>query len=60
MLTQNRASDVPKLKGSKDLKPVSMRVKDAADALLTAIMDHVVRQYTPIAETSVKYTLYVW
>jgi len=33
---------VPKLKGEKELKPVSMRVKDAAEQLLTAIMDSVV------------------
>lgn len=40
---QNRASDVPKLKGDKELKPVSLRVKDAAEALLTSIMEHVVK-----------------
>ena len=40
---QNRASDIPKLKGEKELKPVSLRVKDAAEALLTSIMEHVVR-----------------
>ncbi|ELT94828.1 hypothetical protein CAPTEDRAFT_133737 [Capitella teleta] len=39
--SQNRASDVPKLKGEKELKPVSMRVKDAAEGLLTTIMNHV-------------------
>ena len=33
---------MPKLKGEKELKPVSMRVKDAAEQLLTAIMDSVV------------------
>jgi hypothetical protein len=33
---------VPHLKGDKELKPVSMRVKDAAEGLLTTIMDHVV------------------
>jgi hypothetical protein len=30
------------LKGEKELKPVSMRVKDAAEGLLTTIMNHVV------------------
>ena len=43
LLFQNRASDVPKLKGEKQLKPVSQRVNDAAEGLLTVIMDHVVR-----------------
>ncbi len=43
---QNRASDEPKLKGDKELKPVSMRVKDAAESLLSVIMDHVVRHYS--------------
>ena len=41
-MLQNRASDVPQLKGEKELKPVSLRVKDAAEGLLTIIMDHVV------------------
>lgn len=39
---QNRASDVPKLKAEKEIKPVSMRVKEAAEGLLAVIMDHVV------------------
>ncbi len=39
---QNRASDVPKLKGEKELKELSLRVKNAAEGLLTVIMDHVV------------------
>ena len=33
---------MPKLKGEKELKPVSQRVKEAAEALLSVIMDHVV------------------
>ncbi len=42
LILQNRASDEPKLKGDKELKPVSLRVKDAAEGLLSCIMDHVV------------------
>ncbi|XP_055878983.1 ral GTPase-activating protein subunit beta-like isoform X3 [Biomphalaria glabrata] len=38
---KNRASDPPKYKGSKELMPASMRVKDAAEALLTCIIDQV-------------------
>lgn len=38
---QNRASDPPKFKGNKELMPASMRVKDAAEALLTCIIDQV-------------------
>ncbi|GFS13038.1 Ral GTPase-activating protein subunit beta [Elysia marginata] len=37
----NRASDPPKFKGNKELMPASMRVKDAAEALLTCIIDQV-------------------
>lgn len=39
---QNKASDPPKYKGDKDLMPASMRVKDAAEAVLTCIIDQVV------------------
>ncbi|XP_053405362.1 ral GTPase-activating protein subunit beta-like isoform X3 [Mercenaria mercenaria] len=39
--TQNKASDPPKFKGEKDLMPASMRVKDAAEAVLTCIIDQV-------------------
>ncbi|KAK3769083.1 hypothetical protein RRG08_032074 [Elysia crispata] len=38
---KNRASDPPKFKGNKELMPASMRVKDAAEALLTCIIDQV-------------------
>lgn len=41
-ITQNRASDPPKFKGEKELTPASMRVKDAAEAVLTCIIDQVV------------------
>ncbi|XP_060069949.1 ral GTPase-activating protein subunit beta-like isoform X1 [Ylistrum balloti] len=39
--TQNRASDPPKFKGEKQLMPASMRVKDAAESVLTSIIQHV-------------------
>ena len=39
---QNKASDPPKFKGDKDSMPASMRVKDAAEAVLTCIIDQVV------------------
>ncbi|XP_070179509.1 ral GTPase-activating protein subunit beta-like isoform X2 [Littorina saxatilis] len=39
--TKNRASDPPRYKGTKDLMPASMRVKDAAEAVLTCIIDQV-------------------
>ena len=42
---QNRASDPPKFKGNKELMPASMRVKDAAEALLTCIIDQVVSEF---------------
>ncbi|XP_052272276.1 ral GTPase-activating protein subunit beta-like isoform X2 [Dreissena polymorpha] len=38
---QNKASDPPKFKGDKDFQPASMRVKDAAEAVLTCIIDQV-------------------
>jgi hypothetical protein len=41
-VVQNRASDPPKYKGTKELMPASMRVKDAAEAVLTCIIDTVV------------------
>ena len=40
-------SDVPKLKGEKERKPVSLRVQDAAEGLLSVIMDRVVRHIRP-------------
>ncbi|CAH1791195.1 unnamed protein product, partial [Owenia fusiformis] len=39
--SQNRASDPPKLKAEKPLMPASMRVKDAAEGVLTSIIDQV-------------------
>ena len=39
---QNKASDPPKYKGDKDSMPASMRVKDAAESVLTCIIDQVV------------------
>lgn len=39
---QPKKSDIPKLKGDKDLKPASMRVRDAAEAVLSCMLDHVV------------------
>lgn len=44
-MLQNKASDTPKFKGEKDLMPASMRVKDAAEAVLTCIIDQVVSIY---------------
>ncbi|XP_052058887.1 ral GTPase-activating protein subunit beta-like isoform X4 [Mytilus californianus] len=40
-LNKNRASDVPKFKGDKELMPASMRVKEAAEGVLTVIIQHV-------------------
>ncbi|KAG8201782.1 hypothetical protein JTE90_027266 [Oedothorax gibbosus] len=39
--SQPKGSDPPKLKGDKELKPASMRVKDAAEAVLACMLDHV-------------------
>lgn len=39
---QTRQSEQPQLKAAKELKPISQRVGDAADALLNILMDHVV------------------
>ncbi|CAE1163317.1 Ral GTPase-activating protein subunit beta [Acanthosepion pharaonis] len=39
--SQHRATDIPKYKGEKQLKPASMRVKDAAEEVLTCIIDQV-------------------
>eukprot|EP00106_Octopus_bimaculoides_P007286 XP_014774728.1 PREDICTED: ral GTPase-activating protein subunit beta-like [Octopus bimaculoides] len=38
---KHRATDEPKYKGEKQLKPKSMRVKDAAEEVLTCIIDQV-------------------
>ncbi|XP_050404785.1 ral GTPase-activating protein subunit beta isoform X2 [Patella vulgata] len=40
-MSKNRVSDPPKFKGDKQLMPASMRVKDAAEAVLTCIIDQV-------------------
>ncbi|XP_042901218.1 ral GTPase-activating protein subunit beta isoform X2 [Parasteatoda tepidariorum] len=39
--SQPKRSDPPKLKGDKELKPASMRVKDAAEAVLAHMLDYV-------------------
>ncbi|GFY51172.1 ral GTPase-activating protein subunit beta [Trichonephila inaurata madagascariensis] len=39
--SQPKRSDPPKLKGDKELKPASMRVKDAAEAVLACMLDYV-------------------
>lgn len=39
--SQPKVSDVPQLKAEKELKPSSLRVRDAAEALLSCMMDHV-------------------
>lgn len=39
---QSKTTESPRLKGDKELRPVSMRVRDAAEALLTAVLDYVV------------------
>lgn len=39
--SQPKKSDPPKLKGDKELKPASMRVRDAAEAVLSCMLDHV-------------------
>ncbi|XP_077493557.1 ral GTPase-activating protein subunit beta isoform X4 [Amblyomma americanum] len=38
--SQPKVSDVPQLKAEKELKPSSLRVRDAAEALLSCMMDH--------------------
>lgn len=38
---QNKLPEPPRLKGEKELKPVSMRVKDAAESVLICMLDHV-------------------
>ena len=48
MVFQNRASDPPRYKGNKDLMPASMRVKDAAEAVLTCIIDQVVSLFVAL------------
>ncbi|GIX77874.1 ral GTPase-activating protein subunit beta [Caerostris extrusa] len=39
--SQPKRSDTPKFKGDKELKPASMRVKDAAEAVLACMLDYV-------------------
>ncbi|KAF8763641.1 Ral GTPase-activating protein subunit beta like protein [Argiope bruennichi] len=39
--SQPKRSDPPKLKGDKELKPASMRVKDAAEAVLACMLEYV-------------------
>jgi len=46
---QSKPTENPRLKGDKELKPVSMRVRDAAEALLTALLDYVVSTCCSIA-----------
>ena len=41
--SQRKASVAPVFKQDKELKPASMRVKDAAEGLLACILYHVVR-----------------
>lgn len=36
-----KAGEPPKMKDEKELKPVSMRVRDAAESLLMLILDQV-------------------
>ncbi|KAL1137760.1 hypothetical protein AAG570_009456 [Ranatra chinensis] len=38
--SQGKKGESPKMKDEKELKPVSMRVRDAAEALLTIIFEH--------------------
>lgn len=38
---QVKSSDAPRLKHEKELKPASMRVKDAAEALLSCVLSQV-------------------
>jgi len=39
--SQSKAGDLPKFKDEKELKPASMRVRDAAENLLTIILEQV-------------------
>ncbi|KAG0723198.1 Ral GTPase-activating protein subunit beta [Chionoecetes opilio] len=39
--SQVRSSDAPRLKNEKELKPASMRVRDAAEALLSCVLSQV-------------------
>ena len=36
-----KSSDAPRLKHEKDLKPASMRVRDAAEALMSCVLSQV-------------------
>lgn len=38
---QVKSSDAPRLKHEKELKPASMRVRDAAEALLSCVLSQV-------------------
>jgi hypothetical protein len=40
-LVQGKPGEPLKIKEDKELKPVSMRVRDAADSLLTIVMEQV-------------------
>ena len=42
--SQHKASIPPVFKHAKELKPASMRVKDAAESVLACILNHVVCQ----------------
>ena len=39
--SQNRASDIPVMKEDKDLSPASRRVRDAAEHLLSVVLEQV-------------------
>jgi len=50
-INQSKPTESLQLKGDKELKPVSMRVRDAAEALLTAVIDYVVCTHYSVFES---------
>jgi hypothetical protein len=48
---QGKLGEALKLKDEKELKPVSLRVRDAAEALLAVIFEQVSRQFDSCIST---------
>jgi hypothetical protein len=48
---QGKVGDALKLKDEKELKPVSLRVRDAAEALLAVIFEQVSSQFDSCIST---------
>lgn len=50
--SQSRPGDLPIMKGEKENKPASLRVRDAAESVLTYIMEHVGNFPSPCGQAS--------